>query len=738
MRSSSARQWLFRLAAVFLIPVLFAGALELGLRLCGYGYSTDFFKPMRIGQKDFLVENDKFSLRFFPPELARLPPPLRLSATKAAGVYRIFILGESAAMGDPEAAFGAGRYLGVLLRERFPGSKFEIVNVAMTAINSHAILPIARACARQQPDLWIVYMGNNEMVGAFGAATILGPKAPPLPLVRLHLATQQTRLGQLLLAVSRRLKGNSSLPPSWSGMQMFAQNRVPPDDARRETVYRNFQSNLDDIIRAGLDSGAKIILSSVAVNLKDCPPFASASNSNLPPAERGQLHQSLAEAGASAAKADFAAAAQRYQEAARLDPRSADLQFRWADCLLRLTNTAPARLHYELACDCDALPFRADSRVNGLLTAAARRFAGQGVVFSDAAALLAANSPVGIPGQESFYEHVHFNFDGNYRLALIWADQVKALLPAEVVQHGAAAWASQEACERGLGLTDWNRASVLAEVRRRYEQPPLSGQANNSERLRVLAAWEQTVHERMDTNSVAKARQLYLEAIQRAPEDYYLRENFADFLLAVGESQQAAAEWRRVSELIPQDHVAYYALGRVAAAKGEWTQARACFLDALTRRPNFSDGWLELGKARAGMGEFNDALADYARASQFQPHDSRPWFYAGLALSKLKRRSEAIEHYRHAVQLKPDSWEAHFELGGQLGLEGRIPEARRELEEAIRLKPDFAMSHVNLGVALLQQGQAEEARRQFAEALHLEPTNQVALAGLRQAENHIR
>jgi len=48
------------------------------------------------------------------------------------------------------------------------------------------------------------------------------------------------------------------------------------------------------------------------------------------------------------------------------------------------------------------------------------------------------------------------------------------------------------------------------------------------------------------------------------------------------------------------------------------------------------------------------------------------------------------------------------------------------------------MSHVNLGVALLQQGQAEEARRQFAEALHLEPTNQVALAGLRQAENHIR
>ena len=50
----------------------------------------------------------------------------------------------------------------------------------MTAINSHAVLPIARECARHEGDLWIVYMGNNEMIGPFGAISVFGSQAPPL------------------------------------------------------------------------------------------------------------------------------------------------------------------------------------------------------------------------------------------------------------------------------------------------------------------------------------------------------------------------------------------------------------------------------------------------------------------------------------------------------------------------------------------------------------------------------
>src|SRR6185436_20319789 len=119
--------------------------------------------------------------------LARSPSPVVMAAKKPPGRYRIFLLGESAALGDPAPAFGVGRYLQALLRERYPGADFEVVCAAMTAINSHAMLPIARECARYEGDLWIIYMGNNEMAGPFGANTVLGLQAPRAATVRASL-----------------------------------------------------------------------------------------------------------------------------------------------------------------------------------------------------------------------------------------------------------------------------------------------------------------------------------------------------------------------------------------------------------------------------------------------------------------------------------------------------------------------------------------------------------------------
>ena len=60
----------------------------------------------------------------------------------------------------------------------------------------------------------------------------------------------------------------------------------------------------------------------------------------------------------------------------------------------------------------DALPFRADSRINGLLIAAGKKYADQKLGLCDAAGVLAAAAPEGVTGEESFYEHVHLNFTG--------------------------------------------------------------------------------------------------------------------------------------------------------------------------------------------------------------------------------------------------------------------------------------------------------------------------------------
>ena len=151
----------------------------------------------------------------------------------------------------------------------------------MTAINSHTILPIARECARLEGDLWMIYMGNNEMIGPFGAGTVFGAKAPGLGFVRTSLALKKTRLGQLMANVVSRLGSKSKTPDQWGGINMFKKNLLRHDDPARLRAYGNFEGNLKDILEAGRKAGVPIILSTVGSNLRDCSPFASLHREDL-------------------------------------------------------------------------------------------------------------------------------------------------------------------------------------------------------------------------------------------------------------------------------------------------------------------------------------------------------------------------------------------------------------------------------------------------------------------------
>jgi tetratricopeptide (TPR) repeat protein len=720
--------------ALLILPLVTFAVLEGALRLAGYGYPTGFFRRIRMGDLDFLVNNEEYGLRFFPPELARFSGPIRMAANKPAGTYRIFILGESAAMGDPEPSYGASRYLEVLLRERFPDQKFEIVNVAITAINSHVILPIARDCARQHGDLWIIYMGNNEMVGPFGAATVFGAQAPPLALVRLSVAIQRTRVGQLLTALARQVRGKAATPASWGGMEMFLGNRLRPDEPRKQTVYRNFQCNLHDIVQAGLDSGAKIMLNTVAVNLKDCPPFASLSNSNLPAADRALFEQLYAEGVAASAQSNAVLAAQRFEQAAKLAPQYGELQYRWGASLLEAANWVAAHEHLQMACDADALPFRADSRINGLIREEGVSRAKENLVLLDAATRLGTNQVAGVCGQETFYEHVHFNFAGNYRLGLVWAEQVEQSLPAAVKAREAGAWASQETCESLLGLTDWNRSLVIQSLVQRFYQPPLSGQFNNLQRREALENRMKDLRQRMNPATAEQAREQFHDALKHAPDDHYLHETFAAFLQSIGDLRAATSEWRRVHELLPQDFLSYYQLGRLLSLQSQWTEAETCLSQVVAAHPSMVEAWSELGNVHAGQEKYERALADYEQARQRRPQDPRVFCGMGKALAKLKRRPEAIERFRQAIQLNPDYWEAHFELAGELAFDEKIPEAKAEFAEAVRLQPANPRPHFNLGVMLAKQNQFDQAQREFEETLRLEPGNQTAVTYLGQVK----
>lgn len=704
------RRLLFALFALLLAPGLAFGVLEGVLRVAGCGYDTAFFKKARINGQDFLINNDNFVLRFFPPQLARLPGVLRMEAEKPPHTRRIFILGESAALGDPSPAYGAGRYLQALLSDQFPGERFEVVNVAITAINSHAILPIARECARHQGDCWIVYMGNNEMVGPFGAASVFGAQAPPLWTVRLSLAIQKTRAGQWLMAGVRHLQFKPSQNASWGGMEMFLGQQLLPDDPRKERVYRNFQRNLRDILQAGQDAGAQVVLNTVAVNLKDCSPFASIPATNEPAANFALSSQSLLDGLEEQIQAliqhprpnferiladlrqrrvdELAGAASMIPRAVKLQPLSAHLQYVSAAYFLKQTNFAAAREHFQKACDCDALPFRADSRINDIIRQAAQTSSGTNILLFDAAAALASNTPAGVCGDETFFEHVHFNFDGNYRLGRAWAEKIAPLLPASAGRGATHPWLSQAASDSWLGLTDWNRSEAVSEVIRRRQQPPLSSQSGNAAELESLRKEWNLLRRQMDAAGASRARSIYLEDIRRDPDDYQLRCNYGDFLEAIGDLRNAAALWKEVEALLPQYYLGYLQEARMLEKGGQLDEAETSFRRTVALNPRMTTAWYELSNIHASEGKYETALEECERARRLEPE--QPVFYAclGRLLSRMNRPAAALAQFRKATQIRPDYADGHLALARELASQGRMAEAKTEFEEVLRLDPN--------------------------------------------------
>ena len=710
--------------------------VEISLRLGGYGYNPQFFKRLKIGGEDFFVQNEDFSFRFFPKEIARNPGPVRFRVHKAPGTFRIFILGESAAMGDPAQSFSPDRYLEMLLREKYPGRQFEVINVAFTAINSHVILPIARECAAHDGDLWIIYMGNNEMVGPFGAATVFGAQAPTLPYVRVALALQRLRTGQWLMALGRKLGGQGAKSPGWGGMAMFLDKKIAPESPRRETVYRNFEKNLDDIVRAAVNSGAKVLLNTVAVNLKDSPPFASMTDSHLSPADRAQFDQLYATGMQAFAQKEFAKGAEFFERAARLDSKSAELQFHCVECLLAQTNLAGARERFQLACDNDALPFRADSRINAAIRAEREKFGGKKLILFDAAAALGAGSETGLCGQEIFYEHVHFDFDGRYRLGRAWAEQVEPLFP-----RNTNAWISQALCDEMLGLSAWNCAQVIHFMVERIQMPPLSSQPNNDQRKEALEARMTQLRAQMNADNASRTQKTFQNLLQQRPEDYFLHEEFAVFLELTGDLTAAAMEWQRFRDLLPQDSLGYYQTGRLLIAQQRYAEAEASLRIAAAIRPSRNDGWIELGNALALQKKYPEALASYSTALNREPQNAQILLRRGKVLGYMNRHAEAIAGYRAAIQLKPADGLSHYELGLELLAAKDLDAAGKEFGDAARFNPDRVAARFNYGTWLMNQHHWDEAQREFEAVLRLEPGNvqaQRKLAALQAMAKHTR
>lgn len=748
------RKWLFRLSAAFLVPLLLLLSFELVLRLAGYGYPTSFLLRRELNGTHVLTENQQFGWRFFGPALARTPRPLVLPEVKAAGTCRIFIFGESAAYGDPNPDFGLPRVLEALLHQRLPQTRFEVVNAAMTGINSNVILPIARDCAREHGDIWVIYMGNNEVVGPFGGGTVFGPQTPSLGFIRGYLALKATRLGQLFDNLLSGIRTSKAGPTQW-GMSLFVGQQVRRDDSRMQSVYRHFGQNLADMLQIGRAHGVGIVLCTIVTNLRDCAPFGSQHRSSLAQPELDRWNQLYAAATQAEQAGKTTEALEGFRQAAALDEQFAELQFRWARGCLALGQAEEARAHFILARDYDTLRFRADSRLNSLIREAATGRERERILLADADLQLSHESPYELPGSELLFEHVHFNLEGNYRLARCIGEQVLKLLPESSRSGARPEWASLSECSRRLAWTDWARYKTLKVLMLRLNEPPFNAQFDFSAHRDRLEKEMEGLLPSLSQPALKQATEACKQAMASSPQDWVLVRNYAELQLKLGDTAGAEASCRQVSQLLPFDSLACIELGSLLIQANKLGLAVEQFQKALeldSRSTAALNGW---ALACIRLGRTEEALGLYRRALRLQPGSAETHLNLGTALEASGAKEEAKQEFRLALQderntpeillrvgktalaqgwvaeaidklqrassLNPTDAAVHYYLGGALDSAGRTSEAKQHFLESARLEPGYAGAHLGLGLELRREGKDAEALEQFAEAARLNP-----------------
>jgi Flp pilus assembly protein TadD len=709
-----------------LSPLLILALLELALRLADYGYPTHFLLVDHVNGQKVLRDNQQFGWRFFPPAIARTTRPIVLSPSKPPQTCRIFVFGESAAFGDPSPAFGLPRLLEVLLRNRYPGVHFEVVNAAMTAINSNVILPIAKDCAHGDGDVWVLYMANNEVVGPYGGGTVFGPQVPSVASIRASIWFKATKTGQLLASLGEALRKKKSGQPSNVSLELFLDQKIRHDDPRMEKVYAHFSRNLADILETGARAGAKIVVSTVAVNLKDCAPFSSLHRPDLSDSQKAEWER-VYQAGINAEQAgNLSEATEAYSQAAKIDDQWADLQFRHGRLLWQAGEFTKALQHFILARDYDALRFRADTRLNEILRRSCTNRLNEGIAFVDGEALLAQHSPHNIPGNKLLYEHVHLNFTGNYWLARGIAEQITDVLkpPALSGKAPSSDWISEHECAAQLGLNDWDRSQTLEIVRQRLEGPPFTLQLNHDELSARVQKELTECRSHLSPNAIADCAHRCEQALALNTNDWALHQKLAQVLQGTPDKAslvRATEEWRRVIALMPHYPDAHQGLGALLARAGQLAEAEAEIRLALKLNNYYPNALNSLGDVLAAQSRFAEAVENYQKALELKPHFADALVGLGEVLTRLGKKAEAKARFEEALRLAPGNTEATVHLAQLLDEKGEVSAAISRYSEILRATPENTVAHYNLGRCLVLLGRSGEARQQYAEALRLQP-----------------
>lgn len=439
-KSTTHQKYLFYGIAV-LIPFAFFVFIELTLRLIGFGQSTPLFIENPAHPAYQLPRPDVMT-RYFPKSAPK--PAVTMEANfilkeKPKNGFRIIVQGGSTAAGFP---YGLGASIAGTLDQRLKpslsGKHVEVLNTAMSAVNSYTLLDFSDEIIEQAPDAVLIYAGHNEYLGILGVGSNYTAMGSGIS-TRWFLSLKELRLFQLLQTLyfnmsvhgdktSQQALDAQSGQASRTFMAKVAKNKAI---AKGSSVYAaglaQFEHNMSALLSQYQEAGIQVFIATIASNQADQKPFSSLPIEPSLMAIEKALFSSISTLN----QAQAIARLNKDTRQLRVS-HSADLHFKLGQLARELKQFDIAKKHFRLAVEHDQLRFRAPSAINDIIRKLALR---HNAVLVDAEKELATRSPHGIVGKTMMLEHLHPNLQGYFVISNAFYNALAEHLPIKPFNH---------------------------------------------------------------------------------------------------------------------------------------------------------------------------------------------------------------------------------------------------------------------------------------------------------------
>ncbi|MBI3803850.1 MAG: tetratricopeptide repeat protein [Nitrospirae bacterium] len=672
-----------------IIVTLFFGALELILALAGvrpvlvtddpfvgFAQNIPLFVEDRQPDGSVLLKVAQNKWHFFNED--QLFPK-----EKGRNSYRIFCLGGSTTYGHPyKDRFSFCGWLRAYLKAADPSRQWEVINAGGISYASYRVTHLMNELKQYQPDLFIVYSGQNEFLEQRSYGTLAELPGAALRAGALLSRTRTWAAMKKAIEVVRPdpLKNAKERYQLSGEVDDILDHTLGPttyhrDDPLKRQIINHYRLNLKRMVQIARGSGAEILFVQPAVNLKDMSPFKSEHKAGLGDDPLRRWEDLYRRAGELQNQGRFSEALPLYQQALAIDDRYAELHYRVGQVLYETGRYDEAEKAFWRAVDEDITPLRILSAMQRIVEEVT---SDEGVPRVDFPRLLKeayAREQKNLPpilGKEYFVDHIHTNINGYRMLGLALLDQM---------------------IQRGIVRPDrsWGEAAIV-----NVDREVMSGFDRKAEgvALKTLGKtldWAGKFHE---------AHQVFLRALEALGPDAEIYKRLTTSSMGRGAFDDAIFYIRQVIALGVEEPDLHHRLARLLVQQGRNEEAIEQYREELRRYPDNPVALTDLAVLLAKKGENEEARRHLDAALKRAPDFGYAHLNLAILLTKAQRYEEALPHGREGVRLNPDQPLAHFYLGVILKKQGRVEEAIPHLSEAVRLNPDDPAAKKNLEEAL--------------------------------------